>query len=82
MAETIGPLSSIKKTYHQLCHLTCCSFEEVLLNVTHQMWVTRVLCQPVAEVLENLFVQISSISCNVVGSILPLHTWKTLTQQL
>ena len=38
--------------------------------------------QPVAVVLEYLFVQVWSISCNVVGSILALHAWKTLTQQL
>ena len=38
--------------------------------------------QPVAVVLEYLLVQVSSASCKVVGSILALHAWKTLTQQL
>ena len=37
---------------------------------------------PLAVVLEYLLVQVSSIMCNVVGSILALHAWKTLTQQL
>ena len=27
-----------------------------------------------------LLVQVSSISCKIAGSILALHTWKTLTQ--
>ena len=40
MAETTGPLSMIKKAYHQLYHLTS-SFEEVLLN--DQMWVSFTL---------------------------------------
>ena len=30
-------------------------------------------------VLEYLLVQVSSISCNAVGSILALHAWKTVT---
>ena len=38
--------------------------------------------QPVALVVEYLLVQVSSISCNVGGSILELHAWKTLTHQL
>ena len=38
--------------------------------------------QPAAVVLEYLLMQVSSISCNVVGSILALHAWKTLTHQL
>ena len=37
--------------------------------------------QPVAEVLEYLHVQVSSISCRVVGSILAL-LGKALTQEL
>ena len=37
---------------------------------------------PVAVVLQYLLVQVSSISYNVVGSILVLYVWKTLTQQL
>ena len=36
--------------------------------------------QPVAEVLAYLQVQISPISCNVVGSILQMCMEKTLTQ--
>ena len=43
MAELIGPLSMIKKSYNQLYRLTLdltSSLEEVLLNVTHQAWVT------------------------------------------
>ena len=40
------------------------------------------LGQPVAEVLEYLLVQVSSIRCTVVGSILVLHAWKTMTHQL
>ena len=38
MAKTIGLLSMIK-SYHQLFHLIC-SFEEVRLYATHQIWVT------------------------------------------
>ena len=34
------------------------------------VWSFQRLCQPVAEVLAYLHVQISPISCNVVGSIL------------
>ena len=38
----------------------------------------------VAVVLEyiSLLVQVSSISYNIEGSILALHAWKSLTQQL
>ena len=42
MEERIFPLSMIKKTYHQVYHFTC-SFEEIVLNLTHQMWVTFTL---------------------------------------
>ena len=42
MAQTIGPVSMIKKTCHQLYQLTC-SFKEVYLNVTHLMWVAFML---------------------------------------
>ena len=39
----------------------------------------RAICQPVAEVLEYLHVQISPISCNVVGSIQHVHGQNTDT---
>ena len=39
-------------------------------------------CQPVAEVQAYLHVQISPISCNVVGSILHMCLEKTLTHKL
>ena len=46
------------------------------------MWAQVRVIFTVAVVLEYLLVQISSPSCNVVGSILALHAWKTLPQQL
>ena len=46
MAETICRMSMIKKTCYQLCHLTC-SFEQVLWDVTHRMWVTFTLSKAV-----------------------------------
>ena len=47
----------------EICDLNSCSQD--LINIL--------------EMLEYLLVQVSSISCNVVGSILALHAWKTLT---
>ena len=53
------------------------------LNTGNPILVTiPILAQPVAEMLGCLHVQVSSISCNVVGSILALHAWKTVAQQL
>ena len=46
MTDAIGPQSMINKMYPQLYHHTC-SFEEVLSNVTHQMWVTFTLSKAV-----------------------------------
>ena len=45
----------------EICDLYSCTHD--LINIS----------QPVAVVLEYLLVQVSSISCNVVGSILALH---------
>ena len=45
MAEIIGHVSMIKKTcYQQLYDLTY-SFEQVLWNVTHRIWVTFTLSE-------------------------------------
>ena len=54
------------------------------MNLVHNLMFSSdtLAPRPVAVVLEYLFVQVSPISCYVVGSILALHACKTLTHQL